>query len=186
MNYEEYVNCQIVIHGQIEKPAHYHLSERKAIDYLFQEVPFDVSILDVGCGSGMGMEYLRSQGYLDVSGIELHPEKAKIAGAIHGDVSLYDFQREYDLIYSSHSMEHMFDPSLALEQMKKITYGFIFIIPYVDLGDINAHRASIELGTRIDDGGETVIEWFGDRGLILIERKFSDVREPEIWLRFAV
>jgi|GEM_PF-2866794 len=187
MNYEEYVNCQTVVHGQIEKPAHYHLSERKAIDHLFRDIPKTMSILDVGCGSGLGMKYLRKLGYVKVSGIELHPEKAKNAGAFHGDVANFGFPTLYDVIYSSHSFEHLFNPDMALEQLKKVSPKFfIFILPYVDGGDIKPHCGSVALGTRVDDGGETVNKWFEDRGLILIEKRFDSVREPEIWLRYKM
>jgi SAM-dependent methyltransferase len=186
MSYEEYVHCQTVVHGQIEKPEHYHIAERKAIDYLFKDIPKTMRILDVGCGSGLGMKYLRELGYSSVSGIELHPEKAKIAGAFHGDIASFGFPTLYDVIYASHSFEHMHDPNLALEKLKEIAQEFVFILPYVDKGDIKPHCGSVELGTRIDDGGETVNKWFMDRGLELIEMKFDSFREVEIWLRYRL
>jgi len=185
MSYEDYVHCQTVIHGQVEKPAHYHESEQKAIDYLFRDIPKDAYILDVGCGSGLGMKYLRKLGYESVEGIELHPEKARIAGAYHGDVATFTFKNVYDVIYCSHAFEHMYDPEAALLNMKAIASSFIFILPYVDAGDPKAHLASFEIGTRVDDGGEGVNNWFINHGLILVEMEFSSVREPEIWLRYA-
>lgn len=184
MNYEEYVHCQTVIHGQIEKPEHYHIAERKAIDYLFKDVPKMSLILDVGCGSGLGMKHLRSLGYLNTFGLELHPEKARIANAFEGDIASFVSAISYDVIYSSHSFEHTFDPTLALERMKEIASEFIFILPYPDTGDSNAHRASFEIGTRIDDEGKTVVSWFEDRGLKLIQKTFDNFREAEIWLKF--
>ena len=186
MNYEEYIHCQTVVHGQIEKPEHYHIAERRAIDHLFQDIPKTKSILDVGCGSGLGMKYLRELGYASVSGIELHPEKARIADAFRGDVAYFGFPTLYDVIYSSHSFEHMFDPNIVLERLTEIASEFIFILPYVDKGDIKPHCGSTILGTRIDDGGETVNKWFTDRGLELIEMKFDSFREQEIWLRYRL
>ena len=184
MNYEEYVHCQTVVHGQIEKPEHYHIAERKAIDHLFKYVTFDSRILDVGCGSGMGMKYLRELGYLSVSGIELHPEKARNAGAFHGDIASFGFPTLYDVIYCSHAFEHMFAPSLVLHRMMEIADKFIFILPYVDTGDFKAHCASVAIGTRIDDGGDAVNRWFTSKGLELVEKKLDSFREPEIWLRY--
>ena len=184
MNYEDHVHCQTVVHGQIEKPEHYHIAERAAIDHLFKDIPKTKSILDVGCGSGLGMKYLRKLGYKNVSGIELHPEKAKIAGAHHGDVAFFGFPTLYDVIYCSHAFEHMFDPDLALAKMMEIAKEFIFILPFVDTGDPKAHCASFEIGSRMDDAGETVNKWFVDRGLELVEMKFASYREHEIWLRF--
>ncbi len=185
MNYEEYVRCQTVVHGQIEKPAYYHVAERKAIDHLFKNIPKSFSVLDVGCGSGQGMNYLRELGYEQVSGIELHPEKAKIAGAHHGDIASFGFPTVYDVIYCSHAFEHMFAPSIALERMMKFAREqLIFILPYVDDGAPKAHCASFQIGTRIDDGGDSVNRWFTVRGLELIEKKLDLFREPEIWLRY--
>jgi len=186
MDYDSYVHNQTVVHGQIEKPPQYHEAERKAIDHLFRDIPKKSRILDVGCGSGLGMKYLRELGYQSVEGIELHPEKARIAGAYFGDVATFSFRHTYDLIYCSHAFEHMYDPHAALLNMKAIADGFIFILPYVDTGDPVAHLASFEIGTRVDDAGETVNNWFTSRGLILIEKAFSKLREPEIWLRYAI
>lgn len=183
--YAEYVHCQTVTHGQIEKPEHYHIAERRAIDYLFKDIPKELRVLDVGCGSGKGMKYLQELGYALVDGIELHPEKAKIAGASHGDIASFNFfPLTYDVVYCSHAFEHMFNPNLALDRMMNIAWEFIFILPYVDTGDKKAHCASPELGTLIDDGGETVNKWFVGRGLTLIEKKLDSFREPEIWLRY--
>lgn len=186
MGYADYIENQIVTHGQIDKPARYHECERLAIDTLFAPYPLDLAILDVGCGSGLGMAYLREIGYEDVSGIDLHPAKAELAGAYSGDIALFDFERTFDIIYSSHSFEHMYAPGAALEHMKSLATHFIFILPYVDTGDPKAHLASFDIGTRVDDGGETVVRWFVDHGLMLVDRQFSSLREPEIWLRFVL
>lgn len=184
MSYEDYVHCQIVIHGQIEKPEHYHAAEQLAINYLFQGIGHDKRILDVGCGTGKGMRYLRWLGFKDVTGIELHPEKARLAGAYHGDIATFNFPEPFDLVYCSHAFEHMYEPHLALMNMMEIANEFIFILPYVDTGDPKAHLASFEIGTRVDDEGETVNRWFTSKGLRLVDMKMDSFREQEIWLRY--
>lgn len=195
MNYEEYLRIQTQVHGQIVKPAHYHLAERKAIDFLFGDVGKDKLILDVGCAIGLGMAYLKTLGYEQVAGIDLNPDKTAIArflgyNALNGDISNYSlFIPPIDVIYCSHTFEHVYDPGKALERMKQIASDhakFIFILPYVDTGDPSAHCASEKLGLRVDDKGRTVINWFQNRGLSLIETRFDNFREPEIWLRFEM
>lgn len=187
MNYKEYVHNQTVVHGQIDKPSKYHEAERLAIAELFADIPKGARILDVGCGTGKGMAFLRSLGYRWVTGIELHPEKAKIAKAFSGDAATFKFRTLYNVIYSSHSFEHMYDPEAALENLKwaaALGATFIFILPYPDTGDPKAHLGSFKIGTRVDDEGETVVKWFEDHGLRLVAKKFDDFREPEIWLKF--
>ena len=189
MNYDEYVHNQTVVHGQMEKPSLYHEAERLAIAELFAGIPKQARILDVGCGTGKGMAFLRSLGYSWVTGIELHPEKAKIANAFCGDAATFDFKTLYNVIYSSHSFEHMYDPEAALKNLKwaaALEAMFIFILPYPDTGDPKAHLGGFKIGTRVDDKGETVVRWFEERGLEMMFKKFDDYREPEIWLKFKM
>lgn len=193
MNYDEYVRVQTVVHGQVAKPEHYHLSERKAIDILFDDIHKSSRILDVGCGVGQALSYLTMLGYDDVTGIELNEQKALIAQSagldvVAGDILHYTDPhiQSYDVIYSSHSFEHMFNPVQAMTRLSRITTDdaiFIFILPYVDTGDQTAHCASSEIGLRVHDEGHTVMDWFITHGMYITEVQFSDVREPEIWLK---
>ena len=127
MNYDEYVRVQTQVHGQIVKPEHYHLSERKAIDVLFEGIPKNSKILDVGCGVGQALSYLTLLGYSDVAGVELNKEKAAIALSFGYDVAVGDILHHnddyspYDVIYSSHSFEHMFDPVQAMTHLSRMT-----------------------------------------------------------------
>lgn len=184
--YDAWIETQVGIHGFIEKPEHYEISERRAIDHLFRNVHAGAAILDVGCGTGNGIRHLNSLGYENVTGIELSQPKAYFAGALQGDAGRFAFPRHYDVIYSSHSFEHAFEPEKTLGNLKRyMPRGamLIVILPYPDTGDSGAHCASEELGLRIEDGGETVTRWFTDRGFELIDRQLDSYREPEIWLR---
>ena len=73
MDYDEYIRIQVEIHGAVEKPAKYGEGERKAIDWFFEFVDTDKRILDLGCGSGVGIEYLMLRGYKNVVGLDLNP-----------------------------------------------------------------------------------------------------------------
>lgn len=191
MNYTDWLTNQVRVHGRVEKPIHYKIAQYRTMQEL---VGMSGDWLDVGCGTGEGMLFLHCFGANRVYGIDVNTQKIEVAQKLGLDAEVGDiefcFEGEkdtFDGIWCSHAFEHMRDPEAALEAMKKLMKkdGFIyFILPYVDTGDPKAHCASFEIGTRIDDGGQTVIKWFEDRGLILIDYKLDDFREPEIWLEF--
>lgn len=184
--YDEYIRNQTVVHGQIMKPAKYKIGLRRAIDHFFRVInDMDAMILDVGCGSGYGMDHLEAMGFRNVKGIELHHIKALIANAYWGDAAKYEFKETFDVILSSHSFEHMFDPDAALKNLLEHSAKesrFFFVLPYPDTGPETGHPASERLGLHEHDEGETVIAYFEDRGLVLRDARFDDYREPEIWL----
>lgn len=186
MNYESYVELQVG--GPVHRPERVHEAQRAAIDHLFADIPKKSIVLDVGCGTGEGMRYIEKLGFHGVQGVELYEQKAEIAGAEYGDIAKLDFpEGVFDVIYCSHSFEHMLDPGTVLEKFKKWASPrafFIFILPYPDLDPNPPHCAAHKIGTNVDDNGGTVAFWFESRGLRLVEMKFDDRREPEIWLKF--
>ncbi len=191
-DYADYVRNQVVVHGQVLKPSRYHKAERIAIDYLFRDIPNTRTVLDVGCGIGQAMAYLKGKGYEHVRGIDLNEEKIFVAhcfgmDARAGDVSRWKFRQKFDVVYCSHAFEHMLETSRALWNLKEhATEGadFIFILPYPDNGDATVHVASLDLGLHEEDDGESVANYFISRGLTMIEKKVDSLREPEIWLHF--
>jgi SAM-dependent methyltransferase len=188
IDYATYLKMQTA--GPVEKPEHYFMAEKKTIDYLFRNISKDANILDVGCAMGLGMGYLNSLGYESVMGVELDTRKVDVSefivDIIVGDVAQYpaDLYSEWDVIYCSHCLEHVWDADAAIERMKEITKpdaDFFFIIPYPDFNPSPAHWSSIALGLDVDDSGMTVRNWFIDRGFVISEIKLDDFREPEIW-----
>ena len=191
MEYSQYVKYQTEGPGMIKKPLRYRTGERRAIDWFFQDIPKHHSILDIGCGTGVGIRHLRSMGYINLRGIELNFKKVEICkrrglSVFMGDAETIRFPTKFDVIWSSHSFEHMLHPNLVMQNLlasvKPFAY-FFFILPYVDTGPKEVHCASDEIGTRIDDKGASVINWFSVRGLKVIETKFDNFRENEIWLK---
>ena len=194
MNYDEYVRIQTVEHGQVKKPHHYRVGERKAVDWFFKYEPLDARILDVGCGVGVEIRQLYNLNFDKIFGIELNPRKVEVClrrgfDVVLGDAGLKQFESYgtlFDIVWSSHSFEHCL-PKLTIDNLKYITRydaKFFFVLPYPDLTPANAHCASKEIGLNIDDGGKTLIQWFEDQGLELIVKKFDTFREKEIWLKF--
>ena len=190
MDYDEYIRIQTVVHGAIKKPWKYREGQRRAIDWFFEDIDKDKRILDLGCGEGAGIKHLLSLGYKDLVGVDIHPRKVQLARRRHLPV----FQRDihnfefggFDIVWSSHSFEHMFDPSEAIEVLKTATKpdaSFFFVMPYPDTGDETAHCSSREIGLREKDLGESVRKWFYEHGLLCRKQKIDDYREPEIWLK---
>ena len=205
--YEKYVKLQTS--APINKPYRYHLTEQKTIDRLIirpdqNKSPKSYSltsrsIVDIGCGIGMGLWYLQYNGYNTLTGFELRPEKVEIARQITGNDQIYQFDpggpfndpgwslpQQFDVFYLSHSFEHFYDPERAVAWMKhtaKPEAKFFFIMPYPDRTPAPAHTASRLLGLDQDDEGATLIKWFMARGLVPFAVPiFSSEREPEIWL----
>ena len=192
MNYDEYVRIQTS--SPIKKPLHYRLGERRAIEWFFKDVSRDRHILDVGCGTGVGMKKLLSMGFDRVSGIDLNTKKIELCKRKGLNVGNFDVEKIefyyvwHHIIWLSHSFEHVFNPSNVIQSLKNRTDfyegQFFFVLPYPDLTPAPAHTASVEIGSNIDDGGKTLIQWFEDQGLELIVKKFDTFREKEIWLKF--
>lgn len=187
VDYKTYLKMQTA--GPVYKPEHYSIAEQRTIKYFFANVAANDRILDVGCAIGLGMNFLESLGFLDITGIDLDERKVAVNThkVILGDIATFDFE-DYDpfaVIYCSHALEHFYDASAAIENMKKITTQdaiFFFVLPYPNPNPSPAHWSSPVIGLTVDDKAETVQGWFRDRGFEIEEIVFDDFRESEIWL----
>jgi methionine biosynthesis protein MetW len=94
------------------------------IPNILESLPRGLSVLDVGCGSGVhGAELKRVHGHR-VVGVDLSPQsiakaKTRLAEAYMADVTkpeLYPFfgRRRFDVIVFSDILEHLYDPSDVL------------------------------------------------------------------------
>lgn len=190
MNHVDYVRIQVEKYGRVKNPWKYRVGERRAIDWFFRDVSKDKRILDLGCGTGTGIKHLIQSGYENVIGIDLHPKKIALARKRHLPVyqrDVYNFEfSAFDVVWSSHSFEHMLDPAIAVEILLNQTTSdaeFFLIMPYPDTGYPEAHCASEEIGLYVDDSGDTLVKWFYKHGISCYKRKFDNFREKEIWLK---
>jgi SAM-dependent methyltransferase len=83
------------------------------------------AVLDVGCGNGFFLNYLRKRGW-KTQGVEASKSTAKMAEQDFGlDVFNGNLQDarfadcSFDVIYFSYSLEHMFDPPSVLEKARQ-------------------------------------------------------------------
>ena len=92
------------------------------------------SVLDVGCGAGYALKLFKDKGF-DVMGIDWSPamirnlrNRYNIDG-IQGSFTAEEIGVKVDLITSIAVLEHLYDPSNTLDEMKKSlnSNGFLFI-----------------------------------------------------------
>lgn len=188
---DEYIKKQLSVAGahEIENDL-WCDGQRKVINYFFDGFDKDCTILDLGCGDGVGLLELRELGFDNLFGIDINTDKLAICEANGFDVECMDMQDlftyyKYDVVFSSHSFEHALDPELVISLIHNILKptGYLFmILPYPDTGPHDIHRASDTIGSRIDDEGATLIDWFTKHRFHVYHSKRDRYRESEIWL----
>lgn len=197
-SYQQYADLQKTHYLSFEsEQPHWQEGQRRFIVTQFCDVPRQSAILDIACGDGVGLACFRELGFANVTGVEFNPVKADRARR-HGypveSTDMHDLScfadRAFDVIYSSHTIEHAYYPHRVLDGLTRTLRDdgeLIVVLPYPDMGTENdpAHGAKYELGTNRNDGGAQVTRFFTRRGLRLTARTFDSFREPEIWLRLA-
>lgn len=187
--YKEYVQRQQVQFKSFESEnQHWMTGQRRFIKEWLLNYK-DKKILDVACGDGVGLRYFKELNFADVTGMEFDHIKV-LRASMHFPVIEQDFHDQiygqYDLIYSSHSLEHALDPSVVLKNFHDHCKELIIVLPYPDVGPIEAHCAKLILGTNILDNGESVVRYIESFGFKLQKKRFDSFRENEIWMHFEV
>lgn len=180
--------------GKIPKYAH---GQKEYIRKKFSSFDRKLSILDCACGDGTGLRCFKSLGFKNVIGVELCPEKIHLANRsgfkifnedMHKLLSIFH-PSSFDIIYSSHSLEHAFDPDKVVRNFWELLglFGRLFVVlPYPD--NINdKHRRKAHCGSKIlgldrRDQGTDTSDFFTKRGFALRLKEFNSQREAEIWL----
>ena len=91
------------------------------------EVGPGMDVLDVACGTGVMFPYYLARGAASVTGIDISPEMAKIAGSkfageprvrvICGDVEDTAFERKFDVIVVYNAFPHFPDPKALIRTL---------------------------------------------------------------------
>ena len=91
------------------------------------EIGADMDILDVACGTGVMFDYYLDRGVASVTGIDISPEMAKIAGekyahepkirVICSDVEEYAFGRKFDRIVVYNAFPHFPYPKRLIKTL---------------------------------------------------------------------
>ena len=91
------------------------------------EIGPDMDVLDVACGTGVMFDYYLARGVSSVTGIDISPEMAKIAGGkyagepkvqvICGDVEEYAFDRKFDRVVVYNAFPHFPYPKRLIKTL---------------------------------------------------------------------
>lgn len=123
-------------HAAVNKEQTYHIGtpvDHKVIDtYLpaffeaiAQDEP-DISILDMGCGSGYAISKMKDMGYDKVCGITLHEDSVSEATIFGLDVSLMDYNfmtfenAAFDVIWARQSLHYSAFPFYTIVEMNRV------------------------------------------------------------------
>lgn len=197
MNEQVYLDNQLKHYRSFESQSpHWAEGQRRFIEeYLMQHTSPTAHILDCACGDGVGLAVFRRLGFTNVEGVELEGEKFRRACAhdylvyqadMH-DLHLIPFEAPFDLVYSSHSLEHAHNPAKVVGNFNAILKPggkLVLVLPYPDTGPLDAHCAKELLGTSHDDGGMKITAFVENHGFRIYSMKYDSFREPEIWLQF--
>ena len=94
------------------------------------EVGAGMDVLDVACGTGVMFDYYLNRNVASVTGIDISPEMARIAGekyaeepkvqVICGDVEEYAFDRKFDRIVVYNAFPHFPHPKRLIKILSKL------------------------------------------------------------------
>ena len=201
INYEDYVDYQVVKGLSFEKDnAHWANGQRRCVEKKFSNVNRKFHILDVCCGDGVGLKQFKDMGFVNVTGVEISDEKIAFAKQINPNVikrdicsGPFDLGGPYDIIYSSHTIEHVLNPEYTIKNIMSFLKDegtFFLILPYPDsvaadpryADRFKVHCGVIPLGLHINDGGQTTKNIINNLGFTVSNVEFDSFREPEIHL----
>lgn len=194
-SYQEYADLQKDFFCSYESEHDlWKKGQTRFINRYFKKLDRKAKILDIACGDGVGLQHFKKLGFTKVVGVEFNKKKAvrakKYGFPVYED-DMHNLDRfkdkTFDAVYSSHTLEHAFDPEKATSEIYRILKKggqFILVLPYPDNYDfaLKAHVGKYKLGTHIHDEGEEVVKFFERFGFTLTEKTFDSYRQPEIWL----
>lgn len=199
-DYDDYISWQTIKGKSHESTSPgWKNGQRKCIQEKFQNINRTSKILDICCGDGVGLEKLKEMGFNNVVGAEICDDKINLAQkfskVIKTDICSGPFQFDdtFDVIYSSHSLEHVLNPEFSITNIAKFLNDdgiFIIVLPYVDANAADPtkehffkiHCGSVPLGLNVNDNGNTVCRIMNNIGFEVIDKQFHSYREPEIHL----
>lgn len=114
--YQDYLVSQL--ERTLPKNSQTLPTRAKAFIDLLGERITNRSVLCVGCRNGEELDYFRSKGALKATGVDLFSERPDILIMDMHDLKLQD--HSYDLLYSSHSLEHAMDATKVIGEFIRV------------------------------------------------------------------
>ena len=79
-----------------------------------------MSVLDVGCGNGNFLKFLKQKSFKDLSGIDFLKNESDDITFFQGDFLQHSFDRQYDICASLAVIEHIPDPITYVKTMDSL------------------------------------------------------------------
>jgi ubiquinone/menaquinone biosynthesis C-methylase UbiE len=191
--HEEYLIAQKRWASNESATPKFAAGQLRYLHFMLRDFPCNLKVLDLGCGDGTGLKVLKNMAFKEVVGVDLCETKLALAKEVGFPVVTCDFHalpfpdRSFDVVYSSHSLEHAYRPAQVVSEIVRVLRSpgiLLCVLPYPDTGDWNdeAHGAKYELGTNVIDEGQSVVQFFKNCGFGTVETSFDNFREPEVWV----
>lgn len=119
------------IYDEGTSPMHETLTKQVIDQYVLPlNIPKNGKVLDLGCGPGYFLNYMREQGYTDLTGVSLSPDDVKMCEANGHTIKKYDmsflpqqdgyYDESVDFIFLRHSLEHSPYPIFTLMEYNRV------------------------------------------------------------------
>lgn len=119
------------IYDEGSSPMHETLTKQVIDQYVLPlNIPKNGKILDLGCGPGYFLDYMKAQGYTDLTGVTLSPDDVKMCEANGHTIKKYDmsflpqkdgyYDESVDFIFLRHALEHSPYPIFTLMEYNRV------------------------------------------------------------------
>jgi 2-polyprenyl-3-methyl-5-hydroxy-6-metoxy-1,4-benzoquinol methylase len=130
---EDYIRTQREENAAGALKEDYDTILRKRVRFFGPFVRQGESVLDIGCRDGVSLREMTKENR-EILGIEIVPEFAEKASSygevICADFQKHDFDRKFDWIFCSHTLEHMPGSGEAFDKMASLaTRGIFLVLP---------------------------------------------------------
>ena len=117
-SYQQYLHLQLK-RTFLKRRTPLQARTRALVDRLAGQMEFNgCRVLCIGCRNTAELDYFHTKGCNDVIGIDLHSQRADI---LVMDMHHMNFPDDhFDIIYSSHSLEHAQDPSQVIVEIIRV------------------------------------------------------------------
>lgn len=115
--YHDYLEAQLdrSVSKRTNDPG---VGQRILVEAAAADAPSTAAVLCVGCRNGLELDAFRARGLIDVRGIDIYSQRDDIVVMDMHSMSFGD--DSFDVVYTSHSLEHAFDIDQVAREMVRV------------------------------------------------------------------